>query len=75
MGERRGMYIKNVAERPLEIEMETRTLRMKAGEVELISAVEVRDPVLREHLQVRSIAIVRPATPEEEAPLLPQEED
>jgi hypothetical protein len=66
------MYIKNVAERPLEIEMETRTLKMKAGEIELVTAVEVRDPVLREHLQVRSVAIVRPATPEEEAPLLKQ---
>ncbi len=61
------MYIKNVAERLLKIEMETRTLSMKAGEIELVTAVEVRDPVLREHLQVRSIAIVRPAKPEEEA--------
>ena len=75
MGERRGMYIKNVAERLLEIEMETRTLRMKAGEIELVTAVEVRDPVLREHLQIRSIAIVRPATAEEEAPFLQQQAD
>ena len=70
MGERRGMYIKNVAERPLQIVMETRTLKMKAGEIELVTAVEERDPVLREHLQVRSIAIVRPATSDEEEPLL-----
>ena len=62
MGKRRGMWIKNVAERPLSIRMRTRTIRMQAGEIVLITAEEVRDTVLREHLQVRSIAIVRPAT-------------
>ncbi len=75
MGERRGMYIKNVAERPLEIKMETRKLSMKAGEIELISATEVRDPVLREHLQVRNIAIVRPATADEELKTMETEKD
>lgn len=66
MGKRRGMFIKNVAERPLTIRMRTRTIRMQAGQILLITAEEVRDPVLREHLQVRSIAIVRPATLAEE---------
>ena len=60
------MFIKNVAERPLTIRMRTRTIRMQAGQILLITAEEVRDPVLRENLQVRSIAIVRPATHAEE---------
>ena len=60
------MLIKNVSERPVEIRMATRRLRMKAGEVTPITAEEVRDEVLRQNLQVRSIAIVRPTTVEEE---------
>ena len=66
MSNRRGMYIKNVAERPVDIQMKTRTLHLSPGEIQIISAVEVRDTVLREHLQVRSVAIVRPATETEE---------
>lgn len=75
MGQRRGMYIKNVSERPLVIEMESRTLNMKAGDILLITAKEVRDSVLREHLQVRTVAIVRPATEEEEKAIAEQSED
>lgn len=67
MPARRGMLIKNVAERPLSIRLSSRTLSMVAGEELLITAEEVRDPVLRENLQVRTIAIVRPATEEEDA--------
>ncbi len=69
------MYIKNVSERPLVIEMESRTLNMKAGDILLITAKEVRDSVLREHLQVRTVAIVRPATEEEEKAIAEQSED
>lgn len=69
MADRRGMFIKNVSERPVEIRMATRTLRLKTGEVTRITAEEVRDDVLRDHLQVRSVAIVRPTTAEEEAAL------
>lgn len=75
MGQRRGMYIKNVSERPLTIEMDTRTLHMAAGEIHLITAKEVRDSVLREHLQIRSVAIVRPATAEEEKAFQEQSTD
>ena len=64
------MLIKNVSERPVEIRMATRTLRMTAGEITQISAEEVRDDVLRQNLQVRSVAIVRPTTAEEEAEFL-----
>ena len=69
MSERRGMVIKNVAERPLTIRLDTRKLALEAGEETLLLAEEVRDKVLRENLQVRTIAIVRPATEEETAEL------
>ena len=65
MAIRRGMLIKNVAERPLSIRLRTRVIKMAAEEEVLISAEEVRDSVLRENLQIRTIAIVRPATEEE----------
>ena len=66
MSKRRGMFIKNVSDRTVQIVMKTRTLEISLGDIQLISAEEVRDPVLREHLQIRSVAIVRPATYEEE---------
>jgi hypothetical protein len=59
------MIIKNVVERPLALELDTRVLSMEPGEEVAVSAVEVRDVVLRENLQIRTIAIVRPATLEE----------
>jgi len=59
------MLIKNVSERPLTLRLQARAIAMEAGEEVLISAEEVRDATLREHLQVRSVAIVRPATEEE----------
>jgi hypothetical protein len=65
MAQRRGMLIKNVSERPLTLRLQTRAILMEAGEEVLITAEEVRDATLREHLQVRSVAIVRPATEEE----------
>jgi hypothetical protein len=60
------MYIKNVSEHSVDIRMKTRVLRLSPGDIQIITAEEVRDPVLREHLQVRSVAIVRPATADEE---------
>lgn len=66
MAERRGMFIKNVSDRSVDIRMKTRTLKLSPGDIQIITAEEVRDVVLREHLQVRSVAIVRPATAEEE---------
>ncbi len=65
MAIRRGMLIKNVAERPLTIRLRTRVIKMKAEEELLVTAKEVRDSVLRENLQIRTIAIVRPSTEEE----------
>ncbi|MGA7306155.1 MAG: hypothetical protein WBW88_14850 [Rhodothermales bacterium] len=66
MAERRGMFIKNVSDHSVDIRMKTRTLKLSPGDIQIITAEEVRDAVLREHLQVRSVAIVRPATAEEE---------
>lgn len=59
------MLIKNLSERPLTIGMATRTLELEAGEEAAVTAEEVRDGVLREHLQVRTIAVIRPTTSEE----------
>ena len=65
MPQRRGMLIKNVSERPLTLHLQTRDIPMAAGDEVLVTAEEVRDATLREHLQVRSVAVVRPATEEE----------
>ena len=62
MPERRGMIIKNVSEDTLDLRLDTRTVTLSAGEERPVTAVEVRDGRLREALQVRSIAIVRPTT-------------
>ncbi len=59
------MLIKNLSERPLTIRMATRKLELEAGEEIAVTAEEVRDSILREHLQIRTIAVVRPTTSEE----------
>jgi len=69
---RRGMIIKNTNDVPVEIPMSTRTIRLKPGEETFVTAEEVRDPVLREKLQVRAVSIVRPTTEEEEEMLRQQ---
>lgn len=66
---RRGMIIKNTDDRPVDIQMATRRIRVKPGQEVIITAEEVRDTTLRENLQVRAISIVRPATEEEEEEL------
>ena len=65
MPHRRGMLVKNVAEQSLSIRLKTRVLALEPGDERLVTPEEVRDAELREHLQVRSIAVVRPATDEE----------
>ena len=66
---RRGMLIKNVSEKPLSFTMETREVNMTKGEEIIVSAKEVKDNVLRNEMQLRTIAVVRPATDEEERAL------
>lgn len=64
--ERRGMLITNNGSAEVQVTMDSRTLTIGAGEEAFITPEEVRDPVLREALQERSIAIVRPATQAED---------
>jgi hypothetical protein len=63
------MLIKNLGEQPLAIRMSTRKLSLGPGEESPVTPDEVRDPILRDHLQVRTIAIVRPTTPAEDEQL------
>jgi glycosyltransferase involved in cell wall biosynthesis len=63
---RRGMIIKNTDDRPVDIQMATRDIRVNPGQEVMITADEVRDTALRQNLQVRAISIVRPVTAEEE---------
>lgn len=69
MPERRGMLIKNVSEAPVELRLDDRTVHLDPGDERVVSAAEVRQPVLRESLQLRTIAVVRPSTDEEAAAL------
>lgn len=63
------MIIKNTDPIPVDIEMEHRTVTIPPGEEVHITKEEVRDPELREVLQVRGVTIVRPATFEEDEEL------
>jgi hypothetical protein len=63
--ERRGMMIKNTGSNEVRVPMATRIVHLAPGQERLITEEEVRDPTLREALQLRSISIVRPATVEE----------
>ena len=66
------MLIKNTDERSVEIRMNRRTITLSPGEEQFITSDEVRDPALREKLQVRGVSIVRPSTDEEEQVLRDQ---
>lgn len=52
--------------------MARRTITLSPGEEQFITADEVRDPALRDKLQIRGISIVRPSTDEEEQELREQ---
>ncbi|MFP4227326.1 MAG: hypothetical protein ACLFTE_00695 [Salinivenus sp.] len=67
--DRRGMLITNNGTEQVRVSMASRMLRIGPGEQALITPEEVRDPALREALQERSIAIVRPATEAEDEAL------
>lgn len=60
------MVIKNTNERLVEIELAARSFALEPGDEMLILPEEVRDATMREHLQVRSVSIVRPTTEDEE---------
>ena len=63
---RKGMVIKNTNDRIVEVNLATRSLVIEPGEEYFITADEVKDPILREKLQIRAISIVRPMTDDEE---------
>jgi len=67
--ERRGMLIKNTGSKSVRVAMASRIIRLGPGDERFITPEEVRDPMLRESLQKRTIAIVRPATPQEDEAL------
>ena len=67
--QRRGMLIKNTNERPVELVLDTRTIALEPGDETTVSPDEVRDPAMREHLQIRTVVIVRPTSVEEETAL------
>lgn len=67
MAERRGMVIKNVTESTLAVRLRSRQFSLESQEETVVTAEEVRDRTLRDHLQRRTLAVVRPATEEEVA--------
>jgi hypothetical protein len=64
--DRRGMLITNNGSEEVRVSLASRMLRIGPGEEAFITPEEVRDPALRAALQERSIAIVRPATQDED---------
>lgn len=67
--ERRGMLIKNTGSDPVRVSMASRMIHLEPGDERFITPEEVRDPMMREALQQRTIAIVRPATSAEDEAL------
>lgn len=67
--QRRGMVIKNTNATPVAVQMSTRSILLRPGDEAMVTAEEVQDSGLRDHLQVRSVSIVRPTTEEEEVAL------
>lgn len=63
------MLIKNNGTEEVALSLSARTLRLSPGEERLLTPEEVRESTLRQALQERSIAIVRPATEAEEEAL------
>jgi hypothetical protein len=63
------MVIKNTNATPVAVQMSTRSILLTPGDEAMVTAEEVQDAGLRDHLQVRSVSIVRPTTEEEEVAL------
>ena len=60
------MIIKNADKEEKSVPLATRTLHLQPGETAVLASAEVMDPTLRDMLQVRALAIVRPLTEQEE---------
>ena len=63
---RKGMIIKNADKVAKSVELSTRALHLPPGGTATLTSDEVMDPTLRDLLQVRALAIVRPITQAEE---------
>ena len=68
------MVIKNVTEGPFTVRLDSRSFSLEPQEETVVTAEEVRDRTLRDCLQRRTLAVVRPATDEEVAPLAAKED-
>ena len=60
------MLIKNTNTAAVTVKMQTRTIVLAPGDEAFVTAEEVQDAGLRDHLQVRGVSIVRPSTEAEE---------
>ena len=68
------MVVKNVTEGPLTVRLDSRSISLDPQGETVVTAEEVRDRTLRDCLQRRTLAVVRPATAEEVAPLAAEED-
>ncbi len=62
---RKGMIIKNTNKKAITVRLEGREIDIPAGGTVPVTSQEVMDNALRDLLQVRELAIVRPLTEEE----------
>lgn len=62
---RKGMIIKNTNKKAISVKLEGRKIEIPAGGTVSVTSQEVMDNALRDLLQVRELAIVRPLTEQE----------
>ncbi len=63
---RKGMIVKNTNKRAVTVKLESREFEIPAGGEVPVTSEEVMDNALRDLLQVRELAIVRPLTAQED---------
>ncbi len=63
---RKGMIIKNANKKAITVKLEGRVIEIPPGGEVAVTSQEVMDNALRDLLQVRDLAIVRPLTAEED---------
>ena len=63
---RKGMIIKNANKKPISVKLGGRVIEIPPGGTAPVTSEEVMDNALRDLLQVRDLAIVRPLTEEED---------
>lgn len=63
---RKGMIIKNTNKKAISVKLQGRVIELPPGGAASVTSQEVMDNALRDLLQVRDLAIVRPLTEEED---------